>query len=241
MTEMVIPPKSFGRQVLADHVYDQLMVYLIDGRLRAGESVSIDGIARELDVSPTPVREALARLESTGMVTRVPLEGYRAAPLFTPEELGRLMDARRVIEPANAQMAAARCTEELYLELQHTITDLTEAPHGPSFADFRPYWEADERFHRKIAEHANTRFLLGAYNSLAGQVQRFRFFGGGLGVTDAEFAIAEHKDILSAFAIGDSTMAGEAMKAHIHNVKQRALIESRATHLSALPPEVLDI
>ncbi len=93
------------------------------------------------------------------------------------------------------------------------------------------------------AKSPNTQILAFArcLQLAAGQVQRFRFFGGGLGVTDAEFAIAEHKDILSAFAIGDSTMAGEAMKAHIHNVKQRALIESRATHLSALPPEVLDI
>ena len=60
-------------------------------------------------------------------------------------------------------------------------------------------------------------------------------------MTDAEFAIAEHNDILSAFALGDSTMAGEAMNAHILNVKRRALIESRATNLIVLPPDVLDI
>ncbi|MGO4492762.1 GntR family transcriptional regulator, partial [Arthrobacter sp. 2YAF22_2] len=70
-------PRGVSRQVLADHVYEALLIALMDGRLEAGTPVSIDGMARELDVSPTPVREALARLESTGMVLRTALRGYR--------------------------------------------------------------------------------------------------------------------------------------------------------------------
>ncbi len=46
-----------SRQVLADHVYEALLEWLMDGRLEPGAAVSIDGMARELDVSPTPVRE----------------------------------------------------------------------------------------------------------------------------------------------------------------------------------------
>lgn len=55
-----------SRQVLADHVYEALLVALMDGRLEAGTPVSIDGMARELDVSPTPVREALAGWKRPG-------------------------------------------------------------------------------------------------------------------------------------------------------------------------------
>ncbi|GGH96700.1 GntR family transcriptional regulator [Arthrobacter liuii] len=216
-----------SRQVLADHVYEALLVALMDGRLEAGTPVSIDGMARELDVSPTPVREALARLEATGMVRRMALRGYRVAPLFSPEELADLMDARLVIEPANAFMACKHADTQLTAELGRAIEDLKAAPRGPSFAEFRAYWEADERFHRLIAESANNQFLLSAYNALGGQVQRFRFFGG-LGVTDADYAIAEHTEILKAFEAGDAELARQAMVDHIEGVKQRSQHDSEA-------------
>ncbi|MDQ0770483.1 DNA-binding GntR family transcriptional regulator [Pseudarthrobacter defluvii] len=214
-----------SRQVLADHVYEALLVALMDGRLEAGTPVSIDGMARELDVSPTPVREALARLEATGMVRRMALRGYRVAPLFSPEELADLMDARLVIEPANAFMACKHGDPQLTKQLEQAIEDLKAAPRGPSFAEFRAYWEADERFHRLIAEFANNQFLLSAYNALGGQVQRFRFFGG-LGVTDADYAIAEHTEILKAFEVGDAERARQTMIDHIEGVKQRSQHDS---------------
>lgn len=214
-----------SRQVLADHVYEALLVALMDGRLEAGTPVSIDGMARELDVSPTPVREALARLEATGMVRRMALRGYRVAPLFSPEELADLMDARLVIEPANAFMACKHGDPQLTKQLEQAISDLKAAPRGPSFTEFRAYWEADERFHRLIAEFADNQFLLSAYNALGGQVQRFRFFGG-LGVTDADYAIAEHTEILKAFEAGDAELARQKMIDHIEGVKQRSQHDS---------------
>jgi DNA-binding GntR family transcriptional regulator len=214
-----------SRQVLADHVYEALLSALMDGRLEAGSPVSIDGMARELNVSPTPVREALARLEATGMVRRTALRGYRVAPLLTPDELADLMDARLVIEPANAFMACRRAADGLIGELAQAIDDLKSAPRGPSFAEFRAYWEADERFHRLVALYADNQFLLSAYDALGGQVQRFRFFGG-LGITDADFAIAEHTQILQAFKTGDPERARDAMIVHIQGVKQRSQHES---------------
>ncbi|NUU31278.1 GntR family transcriptional regulator [Arthrobacter sp. C9C5] len=217
--------RGVSRQVLADHVYEALLIALMDGRLEAGTPVSIDGMARELDVSPTPVREALARLEATGMVRRTALRGYRVAPLFTADELADLMDARLVIEPANAFMACSHADAELTAQLAQAIDDLKAAPRGPSFSEFRAYWEADERFHRLIAESADNQFLLSAYNALGGQVQRFRFFGG-LGVTDADFAIAEHTEILQAFEAGDPELARQKMIAHIEGVKQRSQHDS---------------
>ena len=216
--------RTVNRQVLADHVYEEIFASLIDGDLEAGANISIDGLARELDVSPTPVREALARLEATGMVRRVALRGYRVAPLLTTEELAELMDARLVIEPVNAQRTCERLTPQLYAELEQTIEDLHRAPRGAYFANFRDYWEADERFHHLIAEHCGNQFIFSAFTALGGQIQRFRLFSG-LGVTDAEFSIAEHSAILEAFAAGDPLRASQAMCTHIEGVKQRALVD----------------
>lgn len=211
--------------MLADHVYEELLVALMDGTKEAGTPLSIEATARQLNVSPTPVREALARLESTGMIRRSALRGYRVAPLFTPDEIAELMDARLVIEPVNARLACSRGGAALCEELRRAIGKLKTSPRGPSFADFRSYWEADERFHRLIAEHAGNQFLLSAYNALGGQVQRFRLFGG-LGVTDADFSIAEHTTIVEAFEAGDAERARDAMISHIRQVKERARHDS---------------
>jgi DNA-binding GntR family transcriptional regulator len=222
-----VRPRAVNRQVLTDRVYEEVLAGLMDGRFVAGAGISIDGLARELDVSPTPVREALARLESTGMVTRVALKGYRVAPLFSTEELGELMDARLVLEPVTAMRACERATPELVDKLSRSVTDLRAAERGGSFAQFRDYWEADERLHRLIAEHAANRFLLSAYEGLGGQIQRVRYFNG-VGVTDAEAAIQEHATIVEAFRTGSPHSAGEAMVAHLAGVKARALGDVRA-------------
>ncbi|MBT2547640.1 GntR family transcriptional regulator [Arthrobacter sp. ISL-65] len=217
--------RTVSRQVLADHVYEELLASLMDGRLEPGAAVSIDGTARELDVSPTPVREALARLEHTGMVRRVALKGYRVAPVFTREDFADLMEARLAIEPVNARLACTRLNPHRLGELEQTVADLKSAPRGPSFAEYKDYLEADERFHQLIAQQTDNQFLLGAYAALGGQVQRFRLFGG-VGITDAEYAIAEHQSVLDALSSGDPEKAEAAMAVHIQKVRERAMADA---------------
>ncbi|WP_432546123.1 GntR family transcriptional regulator [Kineococcus sp. SYSU DK004] len=211
-----------SRQMLADHVYDAVLDLLIDGELKAGQALGIDGLARDFGVSQTPVREALARLESTGLVRRTALKGYRVAPVATPDELERLMQARLVLEPALAELAAERLTPEVLARLEQAVHDLATAPLGPSFHEFRQYWEADERFHRIVAESTGNEFLFSAYTALGGQIQRFRLFGGG-GVTDSDHCVAEHTRVLEGLRTGDPAMARAAMAAHITEARERAL------------------
>lgn len=219
--------RPVSRQVLADHVYEALVERLMDGRLQPGAAVSIDGTARDMDVSPTPVREALARLEHTGMVRRVALKGYRVAPAFTQDDFAQLMEARLVIEPANARLACDRLTPETLAEIERSIEDLKSAPRGPSFTEFRDYLDADQRLHQLIAGQAGNQFLLAAYNALGGQLQRFQLFSG-VGITDADFAIAEHQAILDALRAGNPDAAAEAMAEHIRAVKARTIADAAA-------------
>jgi DNA-binding GntR family transcriptional regulator len=213
-----------ARQVLADHVYDDLMVALVDGRLEADEPLNIDALSRSMEISQTPIREALARLEATGLVVRTALKGYRVAPLFTVDEVTELMEARQLLEPENAYRACAHSTPDLVDALEKSISDLKHSPTDPATGTLKPYWEADERFHRLIAEGAANRFLLSAYTALGGHVQRFRLFGG-LGVSDADHAIAEHATILEAFRAGDADAARREMENHIASVKSRAIAD----------------
>jgi DNA-binding GntR family transcriptional regulator len=220
-------PQALRRHALADQVYDRLMADLVDGRLEPGSPLRIDGLARELGVSQTPVREALTRLEGTGLVTRLPFKGYRMAPPFSLDDLRQLSEARRVIEPANAWLAAGAPTPELCAGLEQDLADLEGARRGPSFADFRGYWEADERFHQRIAEHSGNKYLFRAHAALGGQLQRYRLFGGR-GVTDFTPTLKEHRNIAEAIRLGDPDRAREAMDMHIANVWERSVEDSRS-------------
>jgi len=211
-----------SRQVLADQVYEELLAALIDGRLAAGESLNIDALARDFGISPTPIREALARLESTGLVIRAALKGYKVAPLFSVDELSELMEARLVLEPENAFRACGHSTDDFVTELDSSIQQLSRSAERNGAETIRPYWLADERFHRLIAEQSGNRFLLSAYTALGGHVQRFRLFGG-LVVSDADRAIAEHTEILDAIRLGDAEAARVSMARHIENVRSRAI------------------
>jgi DNA-binding GntR family transcriptional regulator len=220
-------PQALRRHALADQVYDRLMADLIDGRFQAGSPLSIDGLARDLAVSQTPVREALMRLEATGLVTRMPFKGYRVAPPISLDDLRQLSDARRVIEPVNAWLAASSPTPELCRGLNQDLTDLESAPRGRSFAEFRKYWKADEQFHRRIAEHTGNKYLVRAYSALGGQLQRYRLFAGR-GVTDYTPTQQEHRNIFEAICRGDPDRAREAMDLHIVGVWERSIDDSKS-------------
>ena len=110
------------RQVLADDVYEAVKALVMDHVIAPGARVSIDGLARELGVSQTPIREALARLESDGLVTKEPLRGYSATPLLTRAEVDDLFQFRLLIEPWVAGRAAELASRDDHARIAAAVT-----------------------------------------------------------------------------------------------------------------------
>src|SRR3954452_141794 len=86
------------REVLADGVYEAIKSLIMDRRIEPGAKINMDALARDLDVSPTPVREALARLEADGLVTKRALVGYTTAPMLDATGLEELFELRQLLE-----------------------------------------------------------------------------------------------------------------------------------------------
>lgn len=91
------------RTTLADDVYESVRALVVDHAAAPGQRINIEALARRLEVSPTPVREALARLESDGLVRKRPLAGYPAAPLLSRGEFDELVEMRLILETAAAR------------------------------------------------------------------------------------------------------------------------------------------
>jgi DNA-binding GntR family transcriptional regulator len=205
-------------------MYRMLLDQFIAGERSAGAPLNIGALSRELDVSQTPLREALARLEHTGLVRREALKGYRVADALTEREIGKLFDARLVLEPALTLEAGLRATPEFMATLHSAVRDLE---HSSASADtraegFEHYWNADDTFHRLIAEQSGNPFLEQALSALNGHIQRFRLFSKR-GQTSASHAAEEHEAVYQALLKRDAEGAAELMRRHLTRAKERIL------------------
>lgn len=209
------------RDALADRVFEAVLTIILDGELPTGSALNIDALARRFDVSSTPVREALARLEATGMVRREAHRGYRIAPAPTAADIDALMTTRQILEPANAYLACGIDTDALVVDLTAVNSELDDARGGDTFAEYRAYWKADEHFHRLIAVAAGNPFLLQAYGAVEGHIQRFRLLIHSDDMS-GEHAVEEHRAIIEALESRHAAAARAAMAAHIEGIRERS-------------------
>lgn len=218
------------RRGLRDHVHERILELLLSGGLEPGTRLGIDTIARELDVSPTPVREAMVQLERTGLVTREALKGYRVAPPLGAEQLAELFDARLMLETTATRMASP-ATDELLEDLRAAqrrharagaavAAALAEGRVDPALT--AEYFAADTEFHDVVLHHSRNRYLRQMSETLGAQVHRMRQTALQ-GVTDVEEAVAEHAALVEAFASGDADTPVAAMHRHLDNVRERSL------------------
>lgn len=206
-----------ARRALADDVYDAVLGLLMDQVIEPGSRASIDGIARQLNVSPTPVREALARLESEGLVVKKALKGYTAAPLLDSDGLRQLFEMRRLLEPYATRNAAG----ELDAETLKQLEDLCDAMHRSGkaaqtgedrFEDYKDFANQDAEFHRIIAEHSGNALLADAIGRLRSHMHQYRIYFKH-GVVDE--TSGEHEAVLAALRSGTPASAEKAMLDHI--------------------------
>lgn len=221
---------TIERRGLRDHVYERILQLLLSGEVAAGERLSIDTIARQLDVSPTPVREAMVQLERTGLVTREALKGYRVAPPLGLAQLQELFEARIMLEsraarlatPASARMLdELRAAEEEHRRIGERV--ITALRSGVTDVELTTaYFAADAAFHRVVFDHCGNRYLTEMSESLGAQLHRMRQ-SVLHGVTDVREAIAEHEAIADAFAGDDPDAPERLMQRHIEQVRARSL------------------
>jgi DNA-binding GntR family transcriptional regulator len=217
-------------QGLSERVYRAILQMLARGSLRRGSTLRIDILAKGLDVSPTPVREALARLAATGLVLHESRKGYTVAPPISARQLSELMDARRLIEIGAIGFACHEGGEAFRDALAKALRRqraAVEAFHAAGEANSEREtlaWnvmESDLQFHQVIFDHSGNRFIRVMADALCGQLHRVRQ-SAERGISDDMEALAEHQTILDAVLTGVRDAAEGAMRAHIDNVEKRS-------------------
>jgi DNA-binding GntR family transcriptional regulator len=201
------------RITLTDDVYASVQGLIMDHEVAPGERINIDALARRLDVSPTPVREALARLEADGLVRKRPLAGYTATPLLTRDQFDELVEMRLILETAAVRRVAAQALDADAVADLRVEADLPDRPPGGAgFAAIAAFTAQDARFHHGIAARSGNAMLHDAVVRLRAHLHLFR-----LNFPAAHYGISarEHHRIVDAVAAGDPDASAAAMRAHI--------------------------
>lgn len=210
------------RQSLADLAYGTIAEAIYEHRLAPGERLTIDDLCRQLDMSATPVREALSRAAALDLVRQDNNHGFTVAPQLSPTEAGQLFSVRRALElEAVAELGAVPSGDRL-TEIAGTMAT---SEHGPRFRDISRFSRLDQAFHRELVQASGNRFLLRAWDGLHFHLRVHRVYARE-GIVDFSEASAEHAAIAAAATAGDlGRLAGELSR-HI---------DSAAARIMALP------
>lgn len=206
------------RSVLADQVYELIKAQLMDHLVEPGARLSIDGLARNLRVSPTPVREALARLESDGLVAKRPHYGYTAAPLMDSKTFEELFRMRLLLEPASASWAAQAATAKQISAMEDLIAAMSKPVVGESYENYRAFAAQDAAFHLALAEASGVQLMVEVLARLRPHTQLYRLYYS-VGISDD--TVAEHSRVIDAVSRRDEAAASAAMTAHLSASQQR--------------------
>lgn len=185
---------------------------IVTGVLKAGARLNERELCERLNVSRTPIREALKSLAQEGLIIVRPNHSPIVSEMDV-EELVSLVAVVATIEALAGRLACQYINDERIAELSflqskmylhHTRNEMPE------------YFEANKSFHRRIIEFSNNKVLIWVWDLLALRVDRARF-SSNLWPPRWSAAIQEHNIILEAIKAGDAEKASQALASHVQN------------------------
>ncbi len=204
------PPES-----LADQAYGALGRWILTRRLVGGQVIVEGRLAEQFNISRTPIREAMLRLEAEGLLVKQG-SGSFTVRRITASEFFQTMRVRAVLEPEAAALAAGRVALDDLQTLRTRIASLAAAP-----LQEEAHWEADDRLHDLIAAASGNPVLARLIHDLRRTTRLFEV----VEPFDRVAADArEHTRILEAVQVADRRAARRAMATHVRNVERAVLM-----------------
>jgi DNA-binding GntR family transcriptional regulator len=206
---------DIARASLADRVHQLLMDRIINGTYPPGTRLVEMQLARELDISQAPVREALCTLEAARFVETEPYRGTRVRRIGE-RECREAYQVRAVLEELAVQLGAA----SLQARLEELRAEANAAMAAAGQGDVVGYLRHNVRFHQMIVDAADNAVLRQTWESLGftvgARIRASRTSGDMIAVA------GEHLQIVDALALDDSKEAGRLLRHHAEVLVERA-------------------
>ncbi|GGG77283.1 GntR family transcriptional regulator [Salipiger pallidus] len=222
-------------RTLADRAYDQIRTRITTGSFAVTDAFTEADLSSELNMSKTPVREALVRLQAESFVKAIPRRGYTIAPIPIAE-VRDLFAFRALIEGEAAALAATGGAGRWLEELEELVrVDSSSEGAGPD--QISEMILINDAFHEAIALAAGNKRLHRSVVQVIRDFERFYFLEASLPeFYDPEFV--DHREVLDAIISGSAERARQTMLRHLES-SRRVLQQSLSSGLgpsSILPP-----
>ena len=194
---------------LHETVVERLRDMIVEGELASGERLHDANLAKILQVSRTPIREATKLLATEGLVDLLPGRGARVSELSS-EDILDLFETIAGIERHACELAAERMSERDLDKLQRAHKRM--ARHHAA-GERQPYFKLNHEIHLAIVEASKNATLQAIHASLMSRARRARYAALASHARWME-AMGEHNQIMAALAARDSRRAGEIMRQH---------------------------
>lgn len=196
----------------ADRAYREIRDRIRGGHLPPGRRLVERTLCSELDMSRTPVREALRRLAAEGLVESRPHRGMLVARL-SGQEIDEIFEVGLVLESFIASLAARKAGGGPIPSLRRLLDEMRREL-AKRDADRRRYVELDQQFHAAIAELARNSRLASMLNT-AMDVRVLHQAFSHYSLEHLQRSLRQHETILLAIEVGDDDWAASAMRTHI--------------------------
>lgn len=209
MTPFERPPS------LSALVTDHVRKMIVQGDLPLGAAISERGISAELNVSKTPVREALSQLRHEGLVTVIPQSGAKVFTL-SAREVRELCTFRRILEPAAVALAMEQDARAFAEALDQVAQDMRRELGA---GNTRAYLDLDSAFHQCFFDHCGNSYLQRSYGQFAGKIAALRTHLSGK-PNHTSLSLDEHGEIVAAVRLGDMERLTALLDAHIGRTQE---------------------
>ncbi len=203
---------------IGDNVYHYLRNSIIELNIKPGEIISIKDISAQMNVSRSPVRDAIIKLEKEGLITTMPQRGTMISKI----DLGRVKEERYIRE----------CLEEktivLFME-RHTPSDIdrlkavvAEQKQSIEEGDYRKSLQQDEAFHKVFFDATNKKLCWETLQNTSGHYRRIRL----LSLSDQiilDSVIKQHEELIACIAEKDSERLVQLIRRHLTKLNTEEL------------------
>ncbi len=204
---------------LADDVYDQILSAIVNGDIAPGERLIQEKIASQINISRTPVREALLRLEQEGILEISGRKGFSIRQ-FSDDEVRQIYAVREAIEGYAARQVAKQKDPEQLAVIQKAVEAELEEDTTDILIDFR----VNQTIHRTIVEQTGNPMLLDMFDRIWGRSVSLCLFAATRG-DDTPLEPVEHQTLLNILSTAAPDAAQQAMIDHIRDGLKRNLRE----------------
>lgn len=203
--------------------YEKIKDGIISGRLKPEEPLSENRLSKEIQISRTPIREALMVLEQEGYVKLLPSKGAFVTKI-TLEDMKEIYDIRKLLEPFVALSSIYRVPDSEIQKLENQWNNIKKRLDSGEIIKWAELARADKDFHFTLIRYSSNKRVKRMLLSCHAQIERFQTISAE-SFADIENTIQQHMVLITLLKHKDADRLSQVLYEHIVRGENKLLSE----------------